>query len=44
MGLLKFWPIETDRVLGCHIIAHEAGTLIHEVATAMAFGIFRGYR
>ena len=28
----------TDRVLGCHIIAHEAGTLIHEVATAMAFG------
>ena len=29
---------KTDRVLGCHIIAHEAGTLIHEVATAMAFG------
>ena len=29
---------ETDRVLGCHIIGHEAGTLIHEVATAMAFG------
>ena len=28
----------TDKVLGCHIIAHEAGTLIHEVATAMAFG------
>ena len=29
---------QTDRVLGCHIIGHEAGTLIHEVATAMAFG------
>ena len=29
---------KTDRVLGCHIIAHEAGTLIHEVAAAMAFG------
>ena len=29
---------KTDKVLGCHIIAHEAGTLIHEVATAMAFG------
>jgi dihydrolipoamide dehydrogenase len=24
--------------LGCHIIAHEAGTLIHEIAAAMAFG------
>jgi dihydrolipoamide dehydrogenase len=29
---------ETDRVLGCHIIGHEAGTLIHEIATAMSFG------
>jgi dihydrolipoamide dehydrogenase len=29
---------KTDKVLGCHIIGHEAGTLIHEVATAMAFG------
>ena len=29
---------KTDQVLGCHIIGHEAGTLIHEVATAMAFG------
>jgi dihydrolipoamide dehydrogenase len=29
---------ETDQVLGCHIIAHEAGTLIHEIAAAMAFG------
>ena len=29
---------ETDRVLGVHIIGHEAGTIIHECATAMAFG------
>ena len=29
---------ETDKVLGVHIIGHEAGTLIHECATAMAFG------
>ena len=29
---------ETDRVLGVHIIGHEAGTVIHECATAMAFG------
>ncbi|MCH2554410.1 MAG: FAD-dependent oxidoreductase, partial [SAR116 cluster bacterium] len=28
----------TDRVLGVHIIGHEAGTIIHECATAMAFG------
>lgn len=28
----------TDRVLGVHIIGHEAGTLIHECAIAMAFG------
>ena len=28
----------TDRVLGVHIIGHEAGTVIHECATAMAFG------
>ena len=28
---------ETDEVLGAHIIGHEAGTLIHEVATAMSF-------
>ncbi len=28
----------TDRVLGCHIIGAEAGTLIHEVAAAMIFG------
>ena len=28
----------TDRVLGVHIIGHEAGTVIHECAIAMAFG------
>lgn len=28
----------TDRVLGCHIIGHEAGTLIAEVAAVMEFG------
>ena len=27
---------ETDRVLGVHIIGHEAGTIIHECATAVA--------
>ncbi len=38
-GFVKILADEkTDRVLGCHIIAHEAGTLIHEIATAMAFG------
>ena len=29
---------KTDKVLGVHIIGHEAGTLIHECAAAMAFG------
>lgn len=29
---------KTDRVLGVHIIGHEAGALIHECATAMSFG------
>lgn len=29
---------KTDKVLGAHIVGHEAGTLIHEVATLMAFG------
>jgi dihydrolipoamide dehydrogenase len=28
----------TDRVLGCHIIGPEAGTLIHEMAIAIEFG------
>lgn len=29
---------KTDRVLGCHIIGPEAGTLIAEIAIAMEFG------
>ncbi len=29
---------ETDKLLGAHIIGLNAGTLIHEIATAMAFG------
>ena len=29
---------KTDKVLGVHIIGHEAGTLIHECAAGMAFG------
>ena len=29
---------ETDKVLGVHIMGPEAGNLIHECATAMAFG------
>jgi len=28
----------TDKVLGVHIIGHEAGTVIHECVAAMAFG------
>lgn len=29
---------KTDRVLGCHIVGPEAGTLIAEIATVMEFG------
>lgn len=29
---------ETDKILGCHIVGHEAGTLIHEIAAVMEFG------
>jgi dihydrolipoamide dehydrogenase len=29
---------KTDRVLGCHIIGADAGTVIHEVVMAMEFG------
>ena len=29
---------KTDKILGCHILGVEAGTLIHEVATVMEFG------
>ncbi len=28
----------TDKILGCHIIGHEAGSLIHEIAAVMEFG------
>jgi dihydrolipoamide dehydrogenase len=29
---------KSDRVLGVHILGPDAGTLIHEAVTAMAFG------
>jgi len=29
---------KTDRILGAHILGPDAGTLIHEICTAMAFG------
>ena len=29
---------KTDRVLGCHIVGPEAGTLIAEIVIAMEFG------
>jgi dihydrolipoamide dehydrogenase len=29
---------KTDRVLGCHIVGAEAGTLIAEVVSVMEFG------
>ena len=29
---------ETDKILGAHIIGHEAGTIIHELSVAMGFG------
>jgi dihydrolipoamide dehydrogenase len=29
---------ETDRILGCHIIGPDAGTLIHEIVAVMEFG------
>ena len=37
---VKRWKIdtETDRVLGCHIIGPDAGTLIHEAVLAIEFG------
>ena len=30
--------VETDRILGCHIIGPAAGDLIHEICVAMEFG------
>ena len=29
---------QTDKILGCHIIATDAGTMINEVTVAMEFG------
>ena len=29
---------ENDKILGAHIIGHEAGTIIHEISVAMGFG------
>ena len=29
---------ETDKILGAHIVGHEAGTVIHELSVAMGFG------
>ena len=38
-GLVKILTDKkTDKIIGVHIIGHEAGNLIHEVATAMSFG------
>ena len=28
----------TDKILGAHMIGHEAGTVIHELSVAMGFG------
>ena len=38
-GFVKFLAEKkTDKVLGCHIVAHAAGELIHEVCVLMEFG------
>ena len=38
-GLVKIIAdAKTDRVLGCHIIGPDAGSLIHEIVTIMEFG------
>jgi dihydrolipoamide dehydrogenase len=38
-GFVKFLAdAKTDRVLGCHIVGAEAGTLIAEIALAIEFG------
>lgn len=38
-GLVKILACsKTDRILGAHIIAREAGNMIHEVAVAIEFG------
>ena len=30
---------KTNKILGCHIIGHDASTLIHEVIVAMKHGL-----
>ena len=38
-GLVKILTDKkSDKVIGVHIIGHEAGNLVHEVATTMSFG------
>jgi len=38
-GLVKILACsKTDRILGAHIIAREAGNMIHEIAVAIEFG------
>ena len=38
-GLVKILSCaKTDRILGAHIIAREAGNMIHEIVVAMEFG------
>ncbi|WP_102959295.1 dihydrolipoyl dehydrogenase [Mangrovicella endophytica] len=38
-GFVKFLAdAETDRVLGCHILGHGAGEMIHEATVLMEFG------
>ena len=34
-GLVKVLVDKEDTILGCHIIGHDASTLIHEVIVAM---------
>ena len=37
-GFVKIWPMQTDRVLGIHILGADAGNMIAEAALAMEFG------
>jgi dihydrolipoamide dehydrogenase len=37
-GFAKVVVADDNEVLGCHVIGHEASTLIHEVSTAVAAG------
>lgn len=40
-GLVKVMATSEGEILGCHIIGHEASTLIHEPILAMKAGIWR---